>query len=305
MTIDKAAQPVVLVAGANGFVGRHVVARLVRGGWRVRAIVRNRSSYSPAVGVEVREADVTRRDSLPAALDGVDVLVHCAAITADHKAPYKGAYEDVNHRGTEHLMAAAEDAGVKRVVLMSGLGTRPSPDGSYMATRWGMEEAVRGSGIPHVILQPSVQFGDGAEFVAALARLMQRSPIMPLLGGGGLVFQPIWVEDVVTCVEKSIQDQGVAGRAIAIGGSEKVTFKEVIQAICEALGKRRILAPLPLPMARVAASVMQVLPRPPLTPASMGLFTFENATDIDAVDKTFGFHPRGFREYLADRGVEL
>jgi uncharacterized protein YbjT (DUF2867 family) len=295
----------VLVAGASGFVGQHVVARLVSDGWRVSAMVRGRGSYSPPLRVDVREADVTRPDSLPAALDGVDVLVQCAAITADHKEPYKRAYEDVNHRGTEHLMAAADGAGVKRVVLMSGLGTRPAPDGTYMATRWGMEEAVRVSGIPYVIIQPSVQFGDGAEFVAALARLMRRSPVMPLLGGGGLVFQPIWVEDVVTCIQKSIEDQGVTGRAIAIGGSEKVTFKEVIQAIGKVLGTRRLLAPLPLPIAGVAARLMQVLPRPPLTRASMELFTFENATDIDAVDKNFGFHPRGFREYLEDRGVEL
>jgi uncharacterized protein YbjT (DUF2867 family) len=296
----------ILVTGASGFVGRHVVKRLAAvSPADVRAMVRNRDNYSPPVGVEVREADVTRPDSLPANLDGVAVLVHCVAITADHKEPYKGAYEDVNHRGTEHLMAAAEGAGVQRVVLMSGLGTRPAPDGTYMATRWGMEEAVRASGIPYVILQPSVQFGDGAEFVAALARLMKRSPVMPLLGGGGLVFQPIWVEDVVTCIEKAIEDKGLSGRAIAIGGSEKVTFKEVIQAICKAQGKRRILLPLPLPLARVAARLMQVLPHPPLTPASMGLFTFENATDIDAVDRNFGFHPRAFREHLQQSGVEF
>jgi uncharacterized protein YbjT (DUF2867 family) len=305
MTLDKANQPMVLVAGANGFVGRHAVARLPAEGRTVRAMVRNSRRYSPPAGVEVSEADVTRPDSLRAALEGVDVLVHCAAITANLKEPYKGAYKDVNCSGTEQLMAAADGAGVKRVVLVSGLGTRPAPEGTYMATRWGMEEAVRVSGIPYVILQPSVQFGDGAEFVAALARLARYSPVVPLLGGGGLVFQPIWVEDVVTCIEKSIEADEVVGRAIAVGGSEKLTFKEVIQAICKALGKRRILAPLPLPIARAVAALMQVLPRPPLTPASMELFSFENATDIDAVDKNFGFHPRAFREHLKDHRVEF
>ena len=296
----------ILVTGASGFVGRHVVQRLAQQSpANVRAMVRNRGRYSPPARVEVSEADVTRPDSLPAAVQGVDGLVHCAAITGDLKEPYKSAYEDVNHRGTEHLMAAAASAGVKRVVLVSGLGTRPAPDGTYMATRWGMEEAVRESGIPHVILQPSVQIGDGAEFVAALARLARQSPVMPLLGGGRLVFQPIWVEDVVTCVEKAIEDDRLLGRAIAIGGSEKVTFREVVQAICAALGKRRILAPLPLPIARLAARLMQVLPRPPLTPASMELFSFENATEIDAVDNNFGFHPQGFRQYLEAHGVEF
>jgi uncharacterized protein YbjT (DUF2867 family) len=306
MTVDKGSQPVVLVAGAGGFVGRHVVRRLTqRSPASVRALVRNRARYSAPTGVEVREADLTRPDSLPAALEGVDVVVHCAVITANLKEPYRGAYEDTNHRGSENLMAAADGAGVKRVVVVSGLGTRPAPSGTYMATRWGMEEAVRVSGIPYVILQPSVQFGDGAEFVAALARLVRRSPVVPLLGGGGLVFQPIWVEDVVTCIEKSIAGDEVLGRAIAIGGSEKVTFKEVIEAICNALGKRRILAPLPLSIAGVQAKLMQALPHPPLTPASMELFSFENATDIDAVYKNFGFHPRAFREHLKEHGVEF
>jgi NADH dehydrogenase len=294
-----------LITGASGFVGRHAVQRLAgnRPG-QVRAMVRDASRYTAPPGAEAVEADLTRPDTLPAVLDGVEVVVHCAAITANFKEPYRGAYEDINHRGTEHLMTAASGAGVRRVVLISGLGTKPGPDGTYMATRWGMEEAVRGSGIPHVILQPSVQFGDGAEFVAALERLVRRSPVVPLLGGGGLLFQPIWVEDVVTCIEKSTEDDALVGRAIAIGGSEKLTFKEVMQAICAALGKKRVMAPLPLSIARVQARLMQVLPRPPLTPASMELFGYDNITDIDAVDKNFGFHPRAFREHLNNFGVQ-
>ncbi len=188
---------------------------------------------------------------------------------------------------------------------MSGLGTKPASAGTYMATRWAMEEAVRAGSIPWVIIQPSVQFGDGAEFVAALARLVKSSPVVPLLGGGGLRFQPIWVEDVVTCVVKAIDDESLTGRSVAIGGSQYVTFREIIETICSAMGKRRIKAPLPLWVARMQAPLMGLLPHPPLTKASLELFGFENTTDIDAVDRTFGFHPRGFGEHLAAHGVEL
>jgi uncharacterized protein YbjT (DUF2867 family) len=292
-----------LVTGANGFVGRHVVARLAASGG-VRAIVRSAAGYQAAPGVEVVEADVTKPETLRAALDRVDVVVHCAAITGNLKEPYKGAYDAVNRVGTENLASAAGSAGVRRLVVMSGLGTKPAPAGTYMATRWGMEEAVRGSGTPFVIIQPSVQFGDGAEFVAALARLIKKSPVVPLLGGGGLRFQPIWVEDVVSCIEKAISDETLTGRAVAIGGSEYATFREVVETICAALGKRRLKAPLPLWVARLQAPLMALLPHPPLTKASLELFSFENTTDIDAVDTIFGFHPRGFREHLAAHGVE-
>ena len=295
----------ILVTGANGFVGRHVVSRLAAGADPVRAMVRDPGRYQPSPGVDVVTADLTSPTTLPAALEGVSKVVHAAAITGNFKEPYPGAYDDVHRAGTQNLVAAARDAGVGRIVLVSGLGTVPAPAGTYMATRWAMEEAVRGGGIPYVIIQPSVQFGDGAEFIAALARLVRRSPVVPLLGGGGLRFQPIWVEDVVTCIEKALVDDALLSQAHPIGGSQYATFREVIETICTSLGKRRLLAPLPLPIARVQARVFTaLLRRPPLTPATIELFSFENATDLDAVDKHFGFRPAGFREHLLAHGVE-
>ena len=155
-----------------------------------------------------------------------------------------------------------------------------------------------------MIIQPSVQFGADAEFIGALARLARRSPVMPLLGGGSLQFQPIWVEDVVTCIEKALADDRLSG-AYAVGGSEYATFKQVIQVILGAMGKRRLLAPLPLPIARIQARLLSaILPHPPLTPATIELFSFQNYTDIDAVDNHFGFHPAGFRAYITEHGIE-
>ena len=292
----------ILVTGATGFVGGHVLRRLE--GRSVRALARRPPDGLPA-GVEPVAADLTRPETLRPALADVEVVVHAAAITGSRKEPYRGAYDDVNRRGTEHLVAAARGAGVRRLVVVSGLGTKPAPAGTYMATRWGLEEAVRGSGIPSVILQPSVLFGDGAEFVAALARLVRRSPVVPVLGGPGLRFQPFWVEDLVSCVVRAIDDGSATGRAIPLGGAEHVTMRQVLDTICRALGRRRLLLPLPLGLARVQASLMTaLLPRPPLTPAALELFAFENATDLDACERAFGFRPRAFREHVLAHGVE-
>jgi NADH dehydrogenase len=294
---------VILVTGATGFVGRHVLGRL--GGRPVRGMVRDGGRATLPAGVEVVEADLTRPETLPAALAGVERVVHAAAITADVKEPYRGAYEAINGRGTENLVAAARQAGVSRLVVMSGLGTKPAPQGTYMATRYRLEEAVRGSGIAHVILQPSVLFGDGATFIAALARLARISPVVPLLGGGRLKFQPFWIEDLTTCLVKALDERALDGRAIPLGGAEYATLREIQQTIHRAMSRRRLLLPLPLPVARVQARLMTaVLPRPPLTPATLELFSFENATSLDACEKAFGFRPRGFREHLLAHGVE-
>jgi uncharacterized protein YbjT (DUF2867 family) len=295
----------ILVIGASGFIGSRVVRRLREtGAGPIRAMVRNRSKARGLDGAEIVEADLTRPETLGPAVSGARVIIHAAAITVNLKEPYSGAYDAINRGGTENLVAAAAAAGVTRIVVMSGLGTRPAPRGTYMATRWGLEEAVRSSGISHVILQPSVLFGDGAEFIGALTRLARVSPVLPLLGGGNTRFQPLWVEDLVTCLVACANgDPPVAG-AIPLGGSEYATFKEVMQTICAAMSIRRAMVPLPLPIARLQARLMAaVLPNPPLTPATLELFSFDNSTDLDVVDRHFGFHPRGFREHIRAHGV--
>jgi uncharacterized protein YbjT (DUF2867 family) len=296
---------VILVTGASGFVGSRLLKRLAAasGGESLRGTARRIQTEDLPAGVEGVSADVTNPESLPAALKGVTTLVHTAAITANLKEPYAGAYREINETGTDNLMKAAKEAGVSRVVLMSGLSA-PAEEGSYMATRLGMEQAVRDSAIPYVILQPSVLFGDGAEFVAALARLARVFPVLPLMGDPKLKFQPLWIEDLLRILEQCISSEKHLGRAIPIGGPEQVTFKEVLRTICEAMSVRRLLVPLPLPIVRIQARAMAaLLPKPPLTPATLELFQFDNSTSLDAVPANFGFQPRGFREHLLAHGV--
>jgi NADH dehydrogenase len=287
---------VILVTGATGYVGGHLVARLVGGAEPVRGLVRRPDAKLPA-GVDSVRGDVTEPESLPAAVEGVEMVIHCAAITGDRKEPYRGAYDRVNREGTANLVAAASAAGVKRLVVMSGLGCKPAPAGTYMATRWGLEEAVRQGGIPYVILQPSVLFGAGAPFVGALAGLARWSPVLPALGGGRTRFQPLWVEDLVTCLVAALTRDELLGAEHALGGAEILTFREILQTIAAALGKRRLILPLPLGIASLQARALTaLLPNPPLTPAAIELFSFENATDLDSVERRFHFRPKGFRQ---------
>ncbi|MDQ6773417.1 MAG: NAD(P)H-binding protein [Candidatus Dormibacteraeota bacterium] len=295
----------ILVTGATGFIGGNVVAALAEAGTPVRALVRNAARASQPAGVEVVEGDLTQPATLPAAVAGVATVVHAAAITASLKEPYRDAYDLINRAGTENLVAAAATAKVSRLVVMSGLGTKPAPAATYMATRWGLEEAVRSGSVPYVILQPSVLFGAGAEFVSALAGVVRRFPLVPMVGGPELRFQPLWIEDLTRCLVAATADDGLVGRAIALGGAEQLDQRALLEAIAEALGVHRRFVSLPLSLARIQAGLMSaVLPRPPLTPASMELFDFDNVAEPDSVERTFGFKPRGFREHLRAHGLE-
>ncbi len=295
----------ILVTGATGFVGSRLLKRLAAasGGDSLRGTARSIRAEDLPTGVEAVPADVTKPGTLPAALEGVTTLVHAAAITANLKEPYRGAYREINEAGTDNLMRAAREAGVSRVILMSGLSA-PAEEGSYMATRVGMEKAVRESGIPFLILQPSVLFGDGAEFIAALARIARISPVLPVLGDPKNKFQPLWIDDLLRILEQSITSEQHLGRTIPLGGPEHVTFRQVLETICAALSVRRLLVPVPLPLVAIQAGIMSaLLPHPPLTPATLELFTFDNSTSLDAVPAAFGFQPRGFREHLRQHGV--
>ncbi|HUY96945.1 MAG TPA: NAD(P)H-binding protein [Verrucomicrobiae bacterium] len=297
--------PLTLVAGAAGFVGRHVLQRLhAEGRGPLRAGVRTPGGFSHPAGVVVVRLDLDDEASLATAVAGVATVVHCAAVTADRSPPGRDGYARVNAGGTDRLLAACCRAGVSRVVLVSGLGTRPAPPPTYMATRWAMEEAVRHAGLAHVILQPSVLFGVGAPFFAALDALVRRLPVVPMIGNGRLRFQPLWVEDLARCVALAAGADPVGGPTVALGGADIVTMREILIALARAAGRPARLASVPLPLARLQARLLAlILAHPPLTPAALELFTVDNVAGSGALARAFGFDPVGWLDFVAPRAT--
>ena len=298
----------ILVTGATGYIGRHLVKRLAQDGEHPRCLVRDvkrAAQILPADGVELVQGDTTRADTLAAALQGVDMVIHAAFITADHKQSNGNHYYETNVQGTANLIKAAQAAGVRRVIEISGLGTHPDKHGTYMQGRYEAERMVKESGLEWTIIQPSVLFGKGAPFIKGLTDLIRTSPVVPLIGGGKIQFQPIYVEDVATVILKVLQEpERTNHKTYTIGGPEYYTFTQIINALLRAMHKSRIKAPAPTPLVGIGAAVMEaMLPRPPLTKAAMALFTFDNVTDLHSVERDFGFTPMAFSQFLAEQGV--
>lgn len=298
----------ILITGATGYIGRHLVSRLVAQGERPRCLVRNikrAASILPAGTLEFVQGDTTSPASLETAVQGVDTIVHAAFITADQKQSAGNHYQETNVQGTANLVEAAKKAGVKRIIVISGLGTKPDKPGSYMQGRYLAEKMVKESGLDWTIIQPSVLFGKDAPFIKGLTDLIRTAPVVPLIGGGKVMFQPIYVEDVVTVIIKVLQEpERTKNKTYTIGGPAYYSFTQVIDALLQAMHKKRIKVPTPSPLVGIGAAVMEaVLPKPPLTKAAMTLFTFDNTTDLHSVERDFGFTPMSFTTYLTEHGV--
>jgi NADH dehydrogenase len=203
------------------------------------------------------------------------------------------------------LVNAAKKAGVKRIIEISGLGTKPAKPGSYMQGRYLAEKVLKQSGLEWTIIQPSVLFGKNAPFIKGLVDLIRTAPVVPLIGGGKIMFQPIWVEDVITVIIRVLQDPtGTTDRTYTIGGPEYYSFSQVIDVLLKTMHKQRVKAPAPTALVGVGATVMEaVLSKPPITKAAMTLFTFDNTTDLKSVERDFGFTPMSFTTYMKEHGV--
>lgn len=298
----------ILITGATGYIGRHLATRLVAQGERPRCLVRDTQRAAgilPAASVELVHGDTTQPAYLENAMRGVDTVVHTAFITADHKQSAGNHYEDTNVQGTANVIKAAQDAGVKHIIEMSGLGTKPDKPGSYMQGRYLAEKKLKESGLGWTIIQPSVLFGKDAPFIKGLSDLIRTAPIVPLIGGGKTMFQPIYVEDVVTVIINVLADPArTTGKTYTIGGPQYYSFTQVIDMLLHAMHKTRIKVYAPRPLVGIAAAVMEtVLPKPPLTSAAMTLFSFDNTTDLNAIERDFGFTPMSFTSYLEEQGV--
>ena len=220
----------ILITGATGYIGRHLVARLVAQGERPRCLVRdiNRAQRTlPVDKVELVTGATTSPDSLDAAVHGVDTIIHAAFLTADNKQSAGNEYEKTNVQGTANLIKAAKKADVKRIIEISGLGTKPDKPGSYMQGRYLSEKMLKESGPDWTIIQPSVLFGKNAPFIKGLADLVRTAPVVPLIGGGKTMFQPIWVEDVVTIIVKVLEDpEHTTKRTYTIGNFNPCSFAQ-------------------------------------------------------------------------------
>lgn len=283
---------VVLVTGATGFVGRHVVQALLARGKDVRCLVHSpgREKALGSSKVDVRFGSVTDPAALEAAFYDVNEVVHLVAVIRERG---QVTYDKINRQGTANVAAAAAQAGVQRFVHMSAIGARNDPSFRYLYSKWQGEQAVIKGGVPYTILRASLLFGEGDQVANSLAGLVRVFPIVPVAGDGKAQFQPLSVEDLARCVVATVDNQALVGRMVEIGGPEQLTYDQMLDVVCLTLGVRRLKLHIPMPLMRgIVRAMGALLPRPPATTEELKMLSVPNVAQPNAVEETFGFSPR-------------
>src|SRR6476619_3728313 len=240
-------ETLVTVFGGSGFLGRHVVRALAKFGYRVRVAV--------------------RRPELAGYLQPVGRVGQLHAVQANVRYP---ASVEAAARGADAVARAAAAFGA-RMVHVSAIGANEQASSLYSRSKAAGEKLVFAAVPSAVILRPSILFGPEDDFFNKFAAIARFSPALPLVGGGHTLVQPVFAGDVASAVVAAIEDRAQEGQIYELGGPEVRSFKELMQFVLATIERRRLLVPLPFGLAKFQASLLQLMPKPLLTPDQVEL----------------------------------
>ncbi len=256
-----AAETLVTVFGGSGFVGRHVVRALAKRGYRVRVAVRRpdlAGFLQPMGGVgqiHAVQANLRYPDSVMAAVHGADAVVNLVGILQEGG---RQSFSAVQANGPRAIAQACARAGISRLVQVSAIGADAASSSVYATSKAEGEAAVLGQVPTAVILRPSIVFGPEDGFFNRFASLARMLPVLPLVGGGETLFQPVFVGDVAEAVALAIDGKAKPGSTYELGGPEQKSFRQLLEYVCEITGRKRLLANLPFPLARIQAGAIEI-----------------------------------------------
>jgi uncharacterized protein YbjT (DUF2867 family) len=282
---DTPFETLVTVFGGSGFLGRHVVRALANRGYRVRVAVRRPelAGYLQPLGqvgqIHSMQANLRDAASVEAAARGADAVINLVGILFERA---RQRFDAVHAHGAEAVARAASAIGA-RLVHVSAIGADEHASSHYARSKASGEKLVLAAAPATVVLRPSILFGPQDDFFNRFASMACFSPALPLIGGGGTRFQPVFAGDVAEGIVSAMEGQARAGATYEIGGPEVKSFRELMQFVLATIERRRLLIPIPFALAKLQASLLQLLPKPLLTPDQVELLRRDNVVSEQAV----------------------
>ncbi len=257
---------IVTVFGGTGFIGQNIVAALIKEGAIVRVPSRLKSAgYDLRTGALVGQVipmQIVPNDpkSFEACVDGADYVINLIAILAETP---RQCFDDIHVDLAANIAKVSKKAGVKHLIHISALGADKDAESRYQQTKARGEEKVFGAFPEATVLRPSIVFGEGDGFFSRFARMARLVPMLPLIGGGKTLFQPVFVGDLVDAMIAILQQEGeddLQGQIIECAGPETYSFEELLRYTLETIDVERPLINVPYPLANIKAWFWERLP---------------------------------------------
>ena len=290
----------ILITGGTGFIGKALVRHLVEHDKQVRLLIRP-SQHSPelpqGVPVEVAVSSIVEERSLRAALVGVDTVYHLAS--AEWHG-IRGSLMDIDIQGTQTVTRAAIEAGVQRFFYVSHLGADRASAFPLLKAKAIAEEHIRRSGLDYTILRSALVYGPNDHFTTGLARLLHALPFYFLVPGDGLTrLQPLWVEDLVTCLVWALEDDQTRNQTYSIGGPEFLTFNQILELVMDAAQIQRKIVHASPPYLRFLTIILEtIFPVIPISVYWMDYLAANRTCALDTIPRTFHLLPSRFSHRL-------
>jgi uncharacterized protein YbjT (DUF2867 family) len=229
----------IVIAGGTGFVGSHLVKRLIAEGHHLTLIVRKIPESKSSIPAEA--AVIVHDPAVPFDHNDfeADAIINLVGIIREF--PSKGiTFEKAHFEATKNLVDLAERNKIGRFLQMSALGVGPDARTGYLKTKLNAEEYLKSSSLKWTVFRPSMIFGPGGEAIRLFARMVKYLPIVPVIGDGLYKLQPVHVDDVCTAYIRALNDDRTVGRIFEFGGPDVMTFNRILDEIGRAIGRRMV-----------------------------------------------------------------
>ncbi|MDA1096950.1 MAG: NAD(P)H-binding protein [Chloroflexi bacterium] len=292
----KATAERVAVLGATGAVGGHVVSCLVSEGYPVSGLARRAAQGFP-VGCDGWRGDIQDPAAVDAAVSDSRIVVNAIGIAREGPGQ---SFDEVHVAGARIVVAAARKVDARLLIHLTGVRPNVAKPDPLSQSKVRAEEIVRGSGVPFVILRSSMVVGMDPSILHRIRWASSATrPFSFLPGGGRGLFQPLWIDDLVSCVMACIQEQRGLGQMIDLGGAETWSYRDLVKLV-ERLGRMpRLHVSIPAPLLSVLGRAPALIGMPPaITRTEIAQLCADNRVDPREIERVFGFRPRGLSEVV-------
>ncbi len=253
----------ILITGATGFVGIHLIEKIVDKNYSIRVFVKKKDipdfeknlEKIKKLDVEIVYGDLREKKSLLKVLEDIDIVVHLAAII---RSTNKKEFYDVNVKGTKNLIDACKANKIRRIIVTSTIAAYRPHKGCYGKTKEIADNLFLKADIDLTILIPPLIYGKGSQGFKKIIKYIKKFPFFILLiGSGNHLQQPAYVDDVVNAILNCIENDKSIGKSYWVGGKEAITFNKFIDVVCEGMEIRKIKIHTPVFICKIIAIIFE------------------------------------------------